>query len=32
MLLEEMIREIADRIVKARKEEINEGTVGAPKH
>ncbi len=32
MLLEEMIREIADRIVKTRKEEINEGTVGAPKH
>jgi hypothetical protein len=32
MLLEEMIREIADRIVKTRKEEINDGTVGAPKH
>jgi hypothetical protein len=32
MLLEEMIREIADRIVKTRKEEITEGTVGAPKH
>lgn len=32
MLLEEMISEIADRIVRARKEEINEGTVGAPKH
>jgi hypothetical protein len=32
MLLEEMVREIADRIVKTRKEEINEGTVGAPKH
>jgi hypothetical protein len=32
MLLEEMIREIADRIVKTRKEEIHDGTVGAPKH
>ena len=32
MVLEEMISEIADRIVKARKEEIHEGTVGAPKH
>ncbi len=32
MLLEEMIREIADRIVRTRNEEIAEGTVGAPKH
>jgi len=32
MVLEEMISEIADRIVKARKEEIHEGSVGAPKH
>jgi hypothetical protein len=32
MVLDEMIREIADKIVKARKEEITEGTVGAPKH
>lgn len=32
MVLEEMISEMADRIVKARKEEIHEGTVGAPKH
>ena len=32
MVLEEMISEIADRIVRARKDEIHEGTVGAPKH
>ncbi len=32
MLLEEMVREIADRIVRTRKEEIHDGTVGAPKH
>jgi hypothetical protein len=32
MLLEEMIREVADRIVRTRNEEIAEGTVGAPKH
>jgi hypothetical protein len=32
MVLEEMVREIADRIVKARAEEMREGTVGAPKH
>ncbi|MBP7948757.1 MAG: haloacid dehalogenase-like hydrolase [Verrucomicrobiales bacterium] len=32
MLLEEMIREIADRIVKTRNEELVEGVVGAPKH
>jgi hypothetical protein len=32
MLLEEMVREIADRIVKTRNEELRDGVVGAPKH
>jgi hypothetical protein len=32
MILEEMVREIADRIVKIRNEELTEGVVGAPKH
>ncbi len=32
MVLDEMVREIADRIVHHRNEELREGVVGAPKH
>ncbi len=32
LILEEMIREIADRILRARKEEIEDGRVSAPGH
>jgi hypothetical protein len=32
LILEEMIREIADRILRVRKEEIEEGRVSAPSH
>jgi hypothetical protein len=32
LVLEEMVREIADRIVRIRAEELQDGVVGAPKH